>query len=135
MVFDKIKEIIIEQLSVEEDDITMDTHLMKDLEADSLDAVEIIMAIEDEYGIEIPDEVAEKFQTVGDLVHYVENEEVAVIHNNEAIFKDYDILVNGADISEMEIAYAPKFTKKYNEAIAKELGVTIPEGYEAIKAE
>ncbi|MBQ4504865.1 MAG: acyl carrier protein [Firmicutes bacterium] len=74
MVFDKIKEIIIEQLSVEEDDITMDTHLMKDLEADSLDAVEIIMAIEDEYGIEIPDEVAEKFQTVGDLVHYVENE-------------------------------------------------------------
>ena len=74
MVFDKIKEIIIEQLSVEEDDITMDTHLMKDLEADSLDGVEIIMAIEDEYGIEIPDEVAEKFQTVGDLVHYVENE-------------------------------------------------------------
>ncbi|MBQ2868304.1 MAG: acyl carrier protein [Firmicutes bacterium] len=74
MVFDKIKEIIIEQLSVEEDDITMDTHLMKDLEVDSLDAVEIIMAIEDEYGIEIPDEVAEKFQTVGDLVHYVENE-------------------------------------------------------------
>ena len=74
MVFDKIKEIIIEQLSVEEDDITMDTHLMKDLEAASLDAVEIIMAIEDEYGIEIPDEVAEKFQTVGDLVHYVENE-------------------------------------------------------------
>lgn len=74
MVFDKIKEIIVEQLSVEEDDIAMDTHLMKDLEADSLDAVEIIMAIEDEYGIEIPDEVAEKFQTVGDLVHYVENE-------------------------------------------------------------
>ena len=64
MVFDKIKEIIIEQLSVEEDDLTMDTHLMKDLEADSLDAVEIIMAIEDEYGIEIPDEDAEKIQTV-----------------------------------------------------------------------
>lgn len=74
MVFDKIKEIIVEQLSCEADDITMETHLMKDLEADSLDAVEIIMAIEDEYEIEIPDEVAEKFQTVGDLVHYVENE-------------------------------------------------------------
>ena len=70
--FDKIKEIIIEQLSVEEDDITMDTHLMKDLEADSLDAVEIIMAIEDTFGIEIPDEDAEKFQTVEDLVKYVE---------------------------------------------------------------
>ena len=45
---------------------------MKDLSADSLDAVEIIMAIEDEYGIEIPDEEAEKMQTVGDLVRYVE---------------------------------------------------------------
>ena len=56
----------------EDDEITMETHLMKDLEADSLDAVEIIMAIEDEYGIEIPDEEAEKMQTVGDLVRYVE---------------------------------------------------------------
>ena len=50
----------------------MDTHLMKDLEADSLDAVEIIMAIEDEYDIEIPDEEAEKFQKVSDIVTYVE---------------------------------------------------------------
>ena len=70
--FEKIKEIIIEQLNVEEDLITMDTHLMKDLEADSLDAVEIIMGIEDEFGIEIPDEDDEKFQTVSDLVNYVE---------------------------------------------------------------
>ena len=70
--FEKIKEIIIEQLNVEEDLITMDTHLMKDLEADSLDAVEIIMGIEDEFGIEIPDEEAEKFQTVSDLVNYDE---------------------------------------------------------------
>ena len=72
MIFDKIKDIIIEQLQVEESDINMDTNLMKDLSADSLDAVEIIMAIEDEYGIEIPDEEAEKMQTVGDLVRYVE---------------------------------------------------------------
>jgi acyl carrier protein len=72
MVFDKIKEIIMEQISVDEDAITMDTHLMRDLEADSLDAVEIIMAIEDEYDIEVPDEEAEKFQSVGDLVRYVE---------------------------------------------------------------
>ena len=73
MVFDKIKEIIAEQLGVEEEVITVDTNLMKDLEADSLDAVEIIMAIEDEYDIEIPDEDAEKFQTVTDIVKYVED--------------------------------------------------------------
>ena len=72
MVFDKIKEIIIEQLQVEESEITMDTNLMKDLSADSLDAVEIIMAIEDEFGIEIPDEDAENIQTVQDLVKFVE---------------------------------------------------------------
>lgn len=73
MIFDKIKAIIVEQLQVEEDEITMETNLMKDLSADSLDAVEIIMAIEDEYGIEIPDEEAEKIQTVADLVKYVED--------------------------------------------------------------
>ena len=72
MIFDKIKDIIIDQLQVEESDVNMDTNLMKDLSADSLDSVEIIMAIEDEYGIEIPDEEAEKIQTVGDLVRYVE---------------------------------------------------------------
>ncbi len=72
MVFDKIKEIIMEQLQVEESEITMETNLMKDLSADSLDAVEIIMAIEDEYGIEIPDEEAENIQTVQDLVRFVE---------------------------------------------------------------
>ena len=72
MTLDKIKEIIAEQLSVEEDAVKMETHLMKDLKADSLDAVEIIMAIEDEFGIEVPDEDAEKFQTVSDIVSYVE---------------------------------------------------------------
>ena len=72
MVFEKVREIIVEQLNVDESDVTMDTHLMKDLEADSLDAVEIIMAIEDEYGIEIPDEDAEKFQSVSDLLNFVE---------------------------------------------------------------
>ena len=72
MIFDEIKDIIINQLQVDESEVTMDTNLMKDLSADSLDAVEIIMAIEEEYGIEIPDEDAETFQTVGDLVRYVE---------------------------------------------------------------
>ncbi len=73
MSFEKIKEIIIEQLGVEGEQISMETHLMKDLEADSLDAVEIIMAIEDEFEIEIPDEDAEKFQSVGDIVKYVDD--------------------------------------------------------------
>ncbi len=72
MIIDKVKEFIVDQLGVNPDDITMETHLMKDLEADSLDAVEIIMAIEYEYDIEIPDEDAERFQTVSDLVNYIE---------------------------------------------------------------
>ncbi|MFR7990648.1 MAG: acyl carrier protein [Anaerovoracaceae bacterium] len=72
MAFDKIRSIIMEQLSVGESMVTMDTNMMKDLEADSLDAVEIIMAIEEEFDIEIPDEEAEKFQLVSDLVKYVE---------------------------------------------------------------
>lgn len=73
MIFEKVKDIIIEQLQVDESEVTMDTNLMKDLSADSLDAVEIIMAIEDEFDIEVPDEDAEKFQTVSDIVNYVES--------------------------------------------------------------
>ena len=72
MSFEKIRSIIAEQLSVDESSVTIETSLMKDLEADSLDAVEIIMAIEDEFDIEIPDEDAEKFQNIGDIVKYVE---------------------------------------------------------------
>ena len=72
MVFEKIRDIIVEQLSVEASLITPETDLMKDLEADSLDAVEVILAVEEEYGIEIPAEVAEKFATVADIVNYVE---------------------------------------------------------------
>ncbi len=72
MIFEAIKEIIIDQLKVDAADVNMETHLMKDLEADSIDAVEIIMAIEEKYNIEIPDEEAEKFQRVCDLVKFVE---------------------------------------------------------------
>ena len=71
MIFDKIKEIIAEQLGVEEDVITMDTNLMKDLEADSLDIVELMMELEEEFDIEIPDEDAEKISTVADAVNYI----------------------------------------------------------------
>nr|WP_084145948.1 acyl carrier protein [Anaerovorax odorimutans] len=72
MIFEKIREIIVEQLGVDESAVTLETQLMKDLEADSLDAVEIIMAIEDEFDIEVPDEDAEKFQCIGDITKYVE---------------------------------------------------------------
>lgn len=70
--FETIKDLIVEQLGIDGSSIEMDTNLMKDLEADSLDAVEIILGIEEQYGIEIPDEIAEKFETVKDLVTYVE---------------------------------------------------------------
>ena len=74
MIFEKIREIIAEQLSVDDiEKITLETSLTNDLEADSLDAVEIIMALEEEYDIEIPDEVAEEFKTVGDIVKCVED--------------------------------------------------------------
>lgn len=73
MVFEKIRKIISEQVDIEEEKITMETSLLKDLEADSLEAVEILMEISDEFGIEISDEEAEKFQTVGDIVECVEH--------------------------------------------------------------
>lgn len=73
MIFEKVVEIIAEQLGVDNaEEITATTSLMDDLEADSLDAVEIIMSIEDEFGIEIPDEDAEGFKNIGDIVEYVE---------------------------------------------------------------
>ena len=73
MVFDKIKEIIANKIQVDADNITLETSLMRDLEADSLDAVEIIMGIEEEFDIEIPDSDAEGFQNVGDIARYVES--------------------------------------------------------------
>lgn len=76
--FDKIKEIIIDQLGLEADVvITEQTSLMADLEADSLDAVEIIMAFEDEFGIEIPDEDAEHFKNIGDIHNYIKSKKEA----------------------------------------------------------
>ena len=72
MVFDKIQKLIMEQLDVDASMVTMETDFMKDLEADSLDAVEIILGVEEEYGIEIPDDVAENFTKVSDIVKYVE---------------------------------------------------------------
>ena len=72
MTFEKIQALIVEQLDVDSSMVTMDTDFMKDLEADSLDAVEIILGVEEEYGIEIPDDIAENFTKVGDIVKYVD---------------------------------------------------------------
>ena len=73
VLFEKVKSIIAYQLGIDDlDSITMETSLVEDLEADSLDAVEVIMALEDEFGIEIPDEDAENFKTIGDLYKYIE---------------------------------------------------------------
>ena len=72
MIFDKVKIFIVDQLGGSPDRITPKTHFIKDLQADSLDAAEIIIACEDEYNIEIPEEDAENFQVVSDLVKYIE---------------------------------------------------------------
>lgn len=72
--FEKVRDIIAEQLDVDEvEEIEMETSLMDDLEADSLDAVEIMMELEDEFDITIPDEDAESFKNIGDIVEYVES--------------------------------------------------------------
>mgnify|MGYP000954058093 CR=1 FL=1 len=71
--FDKVKKIIVEQLGVDEDDITMESSFIDDLGADSLDIVELIMALEEEFDLEIPDNEAEKITTVGDAVEYIKN--------------------------------------------------------------
>ena len=72
MTFDTIRDLVVEQIGIDADMVQMDTNLMKDLEADSLDAVEIILGVEEAFGIEIPDEEAEKFETVRDFVEYVD---------------------------------------------------------------
>ena len=68
---DRIKKIIVDQLGIEEGKITIDSSFIDDLGADSLDIVELIMAFEEEFDIEIPDEDAEKIKTVGDAVNYL----------------------------------------------------------------
>ncbi|MBR3049935.1 MAG: acyl carrier protein [Selenomonadaceae bacterium] len=72
--FERVKKIVKEQLGVEEDEIQMSTTMVDDLGADSLDIVELIMAFEEEFNIEIPDEQAEKIKTVEDVVKYIDGE-------------------------------------------------------------
>ncbi|WHH61583.1 acyl carrier protein [Petroclostridium sp. X23] len=71
MIFEKVREIVVDQLGVEEDDVTMEASFIDDLGADSLDIVELIMALEEEFDLEIPDEEAEKIASVADVVGYI----------------------------------------------------------------
>ncbi|ADL69002.1 acyl carrier protein [Thermoanaerobacterium saccharolyticum] len=73
MEFEKIRDIIVEQLGVDPEEVTMESSFIDDLGADSLDIVELIMALEEEFDVEIPDEDAEKIKTVGDVVEYLKN--------------------------------------------------------------
>lgn len=70
--FDKVKAIVVEQLGVDEAEVTIDSTFIDDLGADSLDIVELIMAFEEEFNVEIPDDVAEKIKTVKDTVEYID---------------------------------------------------------------
>lgn len=71
--FDRIKSIIVDRLGVDESEVTMEASLKDDLEADSLDVVELVMELEDEFDLEISDEEAEKISTVGEIVNYIES--------------------------------------------------------------
>ena len=69
--FDKVRDIVVEQLGSEADEVTLESTFIDDLGADSLDIVELIMAFEEEFNVEIPDEAAEKIKTVQDVVNYI----------------------------------------------------------------
>ncbi len=73
MVFEKVRSIIMDQLDVSEDKVTMDAVIQDDLGADSLDIVDLVMSFEEEFDIEIPDDQVENIKTVGDIVKYIED--------------------------------------------------------------
>ena len=72
MIFDKVRDILAEQLDIDEDLITSESSIVDDLGADSLDIVDLVMSLEDEFDTEIPDEAIENIKTVGDIVHFIE---------------------------------------------------------------
>lgn len=72
MIFEKVRSIIVDQLDVDEDKVTMNSNIQDDLGADSLDVVDLVMSFEDEFDLEIPDDQVENIKTVGDVVKYIE---------------------------------------------------------------
>ena len=73
MVFEKVKGILIDQLDVEEEKVTLEASIADDLGADSLDVVDLVMSLEEEFDLEIPDDLVENIKTVGDIVKYIED--------------------------------------------------------------
>ena len=71
-IFDKLKELVVDQLGVEEDEVTMEATRQDDLGADSLDLVDLVMSVEEEFGVKVADEDLENIKTVGDIVNYIE---------------------------------------------------------------
>ena len=72
MVFEKVRNILVEQLDVEEEKVSMEASIIDDLGADSLDVVDLVMSLEDEFDVEIPDDQVKNMKTVGDIVKYIE---------------------------------------------------------------
>ena len=72
-IFDKLKELVVDQLGVEEDEVTMEASMQDDLGADSLDLVDMVMSVEEEFGVKVADEDLENIKTVGDIVNYIED--------------------------------------------------------------
>lgn len=73
MVFEKLKDIVVDQLDVDADKVTMEASITEDLGADSLDVVDLVMSLEEEFDMEIPDEAVENIKTIGDIVKYIED--------------------------------------------------------------
>ena len=71
-IFDKLKELVVDQLGAEEDEVTMEATMQDDLGADSLDLVDLVMSVEEEFGVKVADEDLENIKTVGDIVNYIE---------------------------------------------------------------
>ena len=74
-IFEKLQEMIADQLEIDVEDITYDSNILDDLGADSLDVVDLVMSIEDEFGMEVPDEALENIRTIEDMVKYIEDNE------------------------------------------------------------
>ena len=72
-IFDKLKELVVDQLGVEEDEVTMEASMQDDLGADSLDLVDLVMSVEEEFGVKVADEDLENIKNVGDIVNYIED--------------------------------------------------------------